>query len=93
MAVFIVTTTYQQVEALLKARITELFPTDHYEIGGGKWLVAFDGTAKGLYSKLSNDEPASNHRYFMFGVSGYYGLAPLDMWEWLANKLEGENAK
>lgn len=91
MAVFVVATIHQEVDAQVKARLGAHFPNDHYEIGRGKWLVSFKGTAQALYKQLSQGEPASHNRYLTFGIAGYYGLGSRDMWEWIATKLEEAN--
>src|SRR5216684_3426643 len=78
-------------DELLKTRIAELFPSDHYEIGRGQWLVFFPGTAQELYVKLA--PPADDNPYpltgtTVFGISGYFGVASRDMWDWMATKLK-----
>jgi len=92
MTVFIVATIHQEVDALVTAKLDKLFPDDHYEIGRGKWLVAFKGTAQGLYIKLCDGEPRSDNKYLTFGMAGYYGIGSRDMWEWIATKLESGSA-
>jgi len=92
MTVFIVATIHQEVDALVKTRLNEHFPDDHYEIGRGKWLVSFKGTAQGLYRELCEDEPPANNKYLTFGMAGYYGIGSRDMWEWIATKLESSSA-
>src|SRR5215216_3744979 len=52
MPIFIVATSNTEIDSALKNRITEAFPTDHYEIGRGQWLISFTGTARELYTKL-----------------------------------------
>jgi len=91
MGVFIIATTHTTNDAVLKGRITLQFPGDYYDIGRGQWLVAFNGTAQELYTKLISDVPAplSLKGTVIFGVGGYYGVASRDMWEWMANKLGG----
>ena len=85
MTVFIVGTRHANNDPSLKARINEEFPTENYEVGRGQWLVAFKGTARQLYDKLlPNDEPAG---VTVFRVSGYWGVASQDMWEWIATKV------
>jgi hypothetical protein len=88
MAVFIVATIHPEVDALVKARLNTHFPNDYYEIGRGKWLVSFKGTAQALYTKLSEGDPPAQNKYLTFGMAGYYGVGSRDMWEWIATKLE-----
>lgn len=97
MPIFIVATTIEGNDTLLKSRITEHFPSDHYEIGRGQWLVSFSGTAKELYSRLSPEftqqqEPYPLQYTVAFGISGYFGIASVDMWEWIRTRLGGVSA-
>jgi hypothetical protein len=87
MVIFIVATRHPNNDDPLKNRITENFPSAHYEIGRGQWLVAFNGTSKELYDKILPDDSPSG--VTVFATSGYYGVAPQDMWEWIATKLKG----
>jgi hypothetical protein len=94
MAVFAVCTKYPENDTILKDRIVNSFPEDYYEIGRGQWLVAFQGTAKQLYVKLFPEPefPLPKTGITMFAIGGYWGHATRDMWEWLASKLEKQNA-
>ncbi len=93
MTVFIVATIKKDVDAVLKSRITEQFPADHYEIGRGQWLVAFGGTARELFLKLSPEHAQSEtsglQSIVVFGIGGYWGVASPDMWEWITTRLRG----
>lgn len=96
MPIFIVATTNPEVDSLLKGRIVGSFPTEHYEIGRGQWLVSFGGTSKELYFKLSPEAAQSQttgvRNYpltdtVVLGVSGYWGVASVEMWEWIRTRL------
>lgn len=89
MTIFIVATSRQEFDSVLKTRIAKYFPSDYYEIGRGQFLVAFNGTAKALDAKLNQDSQSALNYYVIFGISGYYGTASMDMWEWIAAKLKG----
>ena len=89
MTVFIVATSRQEFDSVLKARIAAHFPSDYYEIGRGQFLVAFNGTARALDTKLTQGVQSALNYYVIFGISGYYGTASIDMWEWMAAKLKG----
>jgi hypothetical protein len=95
MPIFTVNTTYPENDEPLKTRITALFLENYYEVGRGQWLVVFDGTAQELYRKLFPEPqfPLPRKGVAMFGISGYYGNASLDMWDWIANKLGSKVAK
>jgi hypothetical protein len=92
MAIFSVATVHPVVDALLRSRITEHFPTDHFEIGRGQWLVSFNGTAKALFEQLAQGDQQAINGTTVFSVGGYYGLASVAMWEWIATKLGGKSA-
>jgi hypothetical protein len=97
MPLFIVATTKAEIDPLLKDRITENFPTDHYEIGRGQWLVSFNGTATELYKKLSPEYTQEKQPYplqstVVFGIAGYFGIASIDMWEWVRTRLGSKSA-
>jgi len=72
----------------LQERIESRFPEDHYVLGTGKWLIAHSGTAKELYIRLFPEPefPLSHRNVIVFGVSGYWGMAPQDTWEWVISK-------
>jgi hypothetical protein len=72
----------------LKDRILARFPDDHYEVSAGTWLVSHSGTAKELYIRLfpEADFPLPSRNTIITGVAGYWGMAPQDLWEWIASK-------
>ncbi len=91
MSLFMVVTKYESNDAAIGKSVAENFPDNHYEIGRGQWLVAYSGTTRELYDKLFPDNAESLPRIgglVVFGISGYYGRSPLDMWEWMANKTK-----
>lgn len=84
--VFAVLTSRNDMDVRLEGVLKSEFPSDFYVIGRGQWLVAFEGTAKELYEKISPAESPFAGTV-VFGVGGYFGRASRDMWEWIANKL------
>lgn len=97
MPIYIVATIKEDVDSLLKGRITESFPDDYHEIGRGQWLVSFSGTAKELYSKLSPEYAQQQQPYplqytVVFGISGYFGIASVEMWEWVKTRYGVKSA-
>ncbi|HCX31668.1 MAG TPA: hypothetical protein DHU55_18145, partial [Blastocatellia bacterium] len=72
----------------IKERIAERFPGNYYEVGDGQWLVADAGTAKEIYIRLFPEAefPLAAKNVAVFGITGYWGFAPQDMWEWIRSK-------
>jgi hypothetical protein len=101
MPLFIVATSNEETDPVLKGRIAEQFPSTHYELGRGQWLVSFNGTAKEVFTKLSPESGQSSTGQsstsqipstIVFGIAGYWGVASRDMWEWMTAKLGGKSA-
>jgi hypothetical protein len=94
MVIYTVATRIPDNDVPLGERISELFPTDHYELGRGHWLVAFEGTSRELYTKLFPEPelPLPSKNIVVFAIGGYWGQAPGDMWEWMANKIGKKSA-
>lgn len=96
MGVFVVATTREDNDQLLAESISTNFPSDHYDIGRGQWLISYKGTAQSLFNILAPDnklDPQVKARgIVVFGILGYYGVASRDMWEWIKTKLENEIA-
>jgi hypothetical protein len=74
--------------ATLPGILAEKFPQDHILIRPGQWFVAGTGTAKELSDKLkiTGDLSPSGPAVVM-AVSGYYGRASSQIWEWVAAKV------
>jgi len=67
--------------------IKQRFPKDHYALEPGKWLVSAAGeTAKSVTEKLGLVKGSLSLAIVINMTSGYYGLAPADVWEWIASK-------
>lgn len=90
MTVFLVSTKYVADDEALKARITEVFPNDNYEIGRGQWLVGSKGSARQIYEKLLPDDEPSG--VIVLRTAGYWGIAPEDLWEWVATETKKDAA-
>ena len=69
-------------------------PADKYKLQADRgWLIRFDGTTVELSNHigLTGQEkgiPAPIKSAIIVPVTGYYGRAPMDMWEWLKVRLE-----
>jgi hypothetical protein len=69
-------------ETALSSKFTK---GDLYTIESGKWLVDSPATtSKELADSLGVPNTAT---YFLVPVTGYFGLAQPDLWEWLAAKI------
>jgi len=93
MPLFIVATTEPATDTFLKSRFADQFPDDHHEIGKGQWLASFEGTARGLFERLEDENsalPLNGCLVLAFG--GYWGRASSDTWEWIRAKLGGKSA-
>lgn len=76
----------------LEKVIQSEFPIDHYKIAATQWLISAEGTAMQLTEKLGIlDQEKGPGPAVVFAISGYYGRASMDMWEWIKNKLEKAN--
>jgi hypothetical protein len=59
-----------------------------YTIESGKWIVESPNTtSKELAEAIKIPDTAS---YFIVPVTGYFGLAQPDLWEWLAAKISAK---
>jgi hypothetical protein len=68
--------------------LAEVFPNDHIQIRPGQRFVAGTGTARELSDKLKiTGEPSVSGPAIVTAVSGYYGRASSQIWEWVAAKV------
>lgn len=71
----------------MRQKIIELFPNEHHDLGNGEWFIVADaGTAQDLSDKLGIEPGGELGNGIVVSVSGYYGVAPSNTWEWLANR-------
>lgn len=66
--------------------LAQNFPDYHIEIRPGQWFVIASGTAKELTEKLGVTPEGPTGPAVVIAVGGYYGVANLDIWEWVAAK-------
>jgi hypothetical protein len=76
--------------AKLKAAIAANFENEHLELGNNEWLVSSNMTPQGISDKLGITD-ASNGVAIVFGMSGYFGRAPTNIWDWIKSKAEQAN--
>lgn len=62
--------------------IQQRFGSHAYRLPGGEWLIAYPETSKALSDELGISD-GSNGSGIVAGISGYFGFAPSDIWEWM----------
>lgn len=84
MAIFQITPLIQDNGSLAAKISAELPESNVYRLKNAGWLAKFDGTSKELSKVigLEGDSPTSKS-CLVISVSGYWGLASPDLWEWL----------
>ena len=72
----------------VSAAIRQKYPSDHVELATGQWLVADEGTAQSVSTKLgiSAADGSSISPALVLAVSGYFGRKPPTVWEWIKSK-------
>jgi hypothetical protein len=76
--------------AKLTAAIATNFENEHLELGNNEWLVSSNMTPQGISDKLGTTD-GSNGAAIVFGMSGYFGRAPSNIWDWIKSKAEQAN--
>ncbi len=78
----------------LKARIIDLFPDTNLSVGDGQWLLvgASSMTTAEVAQKLSISSDESVSGAMVLSVNGYFGRAPMSIWEWLVAKMGDTSA-
>lgn len=72
---------------VLQAAIIANFPNDYILIRPGQWLIAAGGTAKEISDRLGITPAGASGSAVVVSISGYYGRAGTQIWEWVASKL------
>lgn len=67
--------------------IKERFGNDSYRLPNGEWLVNYDGTSKQLSDEIGITDGKIGST-IVLNISGYWGRANRDIWEWLRIKTE-----
>jgi len=63
------------------------YPESHLHLGGGEWLVATSATAREVSDRIGLSG-GDNGAGIVVTVSGYFGRAPAEMWDWINAKAE-----
>jgi len=82
-AKFVVLPTNQRERLEAKIQDSE-FGNDVIELPNGEWLISYDGTSKQLCEYLGIAQPENSINGIVLSISGYWGRAPSDVWEWLS---------
>ena len=73
--------------AKLKEAIKASFGVEQYDLGNNEWLVSLKGTPKEVSDKIGISD-GSNGNAMIFAMSGYYGRATTEIWDWIKAKAE-----
>jgi hypothetical protein len=79
----------------VRPRVTAAYPGAFLELQSGSWLLSAAGTSEEVSNKLgvTGADHAPSPSVIVFTISGYFGRAPNDVWEWLkANMQSGARA-
>lgn len=68
----------------LASAILEKFPSSFMQIAPGQWLVAAKTTTAIEISNQLGISDGTNGSGIVFAISGYYGRAATNIWEWIA---------
>jgi hypothetical protein len=73
----------------LDAVIRQTYPDDCLQVAPNQWLVSASATAKAVSDALGVSD-GENGSAIVLRVTSYYGRAPTNIWEWIAQKLESK---
>ena len=71
----------------LAGTIQAMYPGNFIQIRPGQWLIAATGTAKDVSDTLMVSPDGGLGPAVILAVSGYYGRANNQIWEWLAANM------
>jgi hypothetical protein len=72
---------------VLERAITSAVPGEYIQIRPGQWFVVSTGTARELSDKLGVTPGNASGAAVIVAVSGYYGRASTEIWEWVKAKI------
>ena len=76
---------------LLAGAIGQHFPLQHYDLGNGSWLIADNGTASDLSTKLGITPEGAVGSAVVIEVASYYGRANPAIWSWIKTNWENSS--
>jgi len=71
----------------LPVRLEEAFADNYIQIRPGQWFVVGTGTANEISTKLKVTPGNESGPAVIVAVSGYFGRASSQVWEWVAAKV------
>jgi hypothetical protein len=85
MALFLIVPTVAGVGPTIAAALEAKVPGHHRQLPLGEFLASFNGTSKELSDILGITSGAVGQAVVV-SISGYFGRAQNDVWEWLAQR-------
>jgi hypothetical protein len=71
--------------------LRETYPTEHYPLAHGQWLLAAPGkTTKEISEQLGFSADPSIASAIVIAFTNYYGRANPQIWEWIATRLAAQ---
>jgi hypothetical protein len=74
-------------EAQIEAAVKRVYPNDHFKLAPNQFLVAARGTSKDVSDAL-DISTGKTGLGVIATMSGYFGYAPTNIWEWIKVKSE-----
>jgi hypothetical protein len=87
MTVFTVVITRETAPDSFKERVEERFADNHKLVIPNVWLVAGRGSSHEISDRLGISDGSVGNGV-VSSISGYYGRAPTDLWDWILAKWE-----
>lgn len=78
----------------MRARLADVYPHDHFDLGNNEFLIAAKGTAKEISDAIGvTGETATAGNAIVLTIESYYGRAASNIWEWIKSKSEATNGQ
>jgi hypothetical protein len=89
MPIFVILPKNNAAREAVRQNVETLFPNS---LVSGAWLVSAAGTSEEISNTLRITGEGTDHTapsVIVFTISGYFGRAPNNVWEWLTEKMSG----
>jgi hypothetical protein len=75
---------------LIGPAIKSKFPNNYFELQHDEWLISAKGTAREVSDRIgiTKGDTAQLGSAIVIGFAGYYGRAPMEVWDWIKAKME-----